>query len=186
MRKNVKCQMSNVKCQGGFTLIEMLVYVAVVAVLISVIAAFAVWAIQVGSKTKINYEMADNGRRAMEKMVYEIKKSKSIYAPASIFEINPGQLSLEQVTTSIPGETATFIDFFQCGNALCEKKEGQAPQALTNERVKLTSLKFFRLLNSTTTPSVQISLKLESAASSTRSEYAGSLELINAVTLRSY
>lgn len=186
MRENFKFKILNFKLPEGFTLIEMIVYVAIVAVLILTIAAFAVWAIQVGSKTKINYELADNARRAMEKMVYEIKKSKSIYAPASIFEINPGQLSLEQVTTSIPGETATFIDFFQCGNALCEKKEGQAPQALTNERVKLTSLKFFQLLNSTTTPSVQISLKLESAASSTRPEYAGSLELINTVTLRSY
>jgi len=173
------------KKDRGFTLVEMLAYIAILVILVTVIIIFAFWTIRAGSKIKTNYELADNARRALDTMIYEIKKSKSVYTPTSIFDVNPGQLGLEQVASSTT-ETLTFVDFFKCGNSLCLKREGASPVALTNNRVKITSLTFSQLLNSTATPSVQISLRVESSATSTNPEYAGVLELTSTATLRTY
>lgn len=176
----------NFKNRRGFSLIELVVYVGVITILTSAIVLFAMWTIQVAAKIKINYALTNNARRAMEIMTYEIKKSKSIYTPTSIFGASPGHLSLEQTATSSPQETTTFIDFFLCGQNLCEKKEGQNPVALTNDQVKITNLSFTQLSNSSTAPSVQISFRLESANLSNRPEYNGFIELTNAATLRPY
>ncbi len=174
------------KFRTGFTLIEMIIYVALVTTVISVIVGFAFWAIQVGSKVKINYEVTDNARRAMETMVFEIKKSKSIYTPTAIFDVSPGQISLEQIATTTPGEVMTFVDFFKCADSLCLKREGQDPVKITTAQVKIVNLSFSPLLNSTTTPSVQINLQVDSVSSSSRPEYFSSINLTTTAALRSY
>ena len=163
----------------------MLVYVALLVVMVTAVVIFAFWTIQAGAKIKTNYELADNARRAMDILTYEIKKSKSVYTPASIFDVNPGQLSLEQ-TASSTTETLAYVDFFKCGNSLCLKREGDSPVALTNNRVKITNLTFSQLLNSSTTPSIQIVLRVESSAVSTDPEYTGALEATSTATLRAY
>lgn len=173
------------KTDSGFTLVEMLVYIAILITLVSVIVIFAFWTIQAGSKIKTNYELADNARRAMDILTYEIKKSRSVYSSTSIFDANPGQLSLEQ-TASSTAETLTYVDFFKCGDRLCLKREGSEAIAITGNQVKITNLIFSQLLNSPATPSIQITLKVESSATSSDPEYAGALELTGAATLRAY
>lgn len=175
------------KTVHGFTLIEMIIYVALMAIVISLIVGFAFWAIQVGAKATINYEVADNARRAMETMVFEIKRAKSIYTPTAIFDVSPGQISLEQIATTTPDEVTTFVDFFKCADSLCLKREGQDSVKITTAQVKLVNLSFSPLLNSTTTPSVQINLQVDSAvSSSSRPEYFSSIELTTTVALRAY
>lgn len=169
----------------GFTLIEMLIYIALVSIIISAIVFFGIWAIQVGAKTKANSEVLANARRAMETMVYEIRKSASVYTPTSVFDLNPGQLSLEQTNAAGASETASFIDFFLCGQALCLKREKANPITLTNNSVRVTNLTFSQRLNSINAPSIKITLSLTSA-SSTRPEDTATIELITAANLRSY
>lgn len=169
----------------GFTLMEILVYVGIVAIVGTAITGFGIWAIRVGAKLKAGNDVMDNARRAMEVMTYEIKKSASVYTPNSVLGSNPGQLSLEQKTMTVPGEENTFVDFFQCGQALCLKREGAAPLALTNEKVILINLVFQQLLNSTQAPSIQITLRLQTAAGS-RPENQDQIELTTTANLRAY
>jgi len=176
----------NQKILTGFTLIELVVYSGLVVILISAIVFFAIWAIQAAAKVKLSYALTNNARRAMEVMTYEIKKSRSIYGPASSFGTSRGQISLEQTATSTAKETTVFLDFFQCGNSLCEKREGEAPVALTNDQIKITNLMFTQLLNSSSTPSVQINLRLEPASVSAQPAGNDSLELISTATLRPF
>lgn len=170
---------------SGFTLIEMLVYVALVALLISAIVFFGLWAIQVGTKTKVNAETLNNARRAMEIMVYEIKKSTGVYAPTSSFDAHPGQLSLEQANPAGSEETSGFVDFFICGQALCLKREKAAAIALTSNSVRVTNLVFNRRLNSQGSPSIRLSISVASL-SSDRPESTASVDLTTAANLRSY
>ena len=97
---------------NGFTLLEMLIYVALVATVMSSVVFFGIWVIQVGVKSRINSEVMGNARSAMETMVYEIKKSQSVYAPTSVFDSSLGQLSLEQTKDAGSDESSGFIDFF--------------------------------------------------------------------------
>lgn len=170
----------------GFTLMEILVYVSIVVIVAGAITGFGVWAMRVGAKLKAGNDVMDNARRAMEVMTYEIKKSAGVYAPTSVFGAGPGQLSLEQSTTSLPGEESTFVDFFRCGQALCLKREGVAPVVLTNEKVVLTDLVFNQMLNSPDNPSIQIYLRLQTASADSRPENQDQIELTTAANLRAY
>ncbi|KKS26553.1 MAG: hypothetical protein UU87_C0001G0068 [Parcubacteria group bacterium GW2011_GWA2_42_11] len=167
-------------------MIEMVIYVGLSSILVLVIAFFASWLIQAGTKAKLSRALTDNGRQAMDTIIFEIKKSQSIYEPASVFDDNFGQLSLVQATSSIPGEIQTYVDIFQCGAAICLKREGAEPISLTNGQVRVSDFVFRRLLNVTDTPSIQISLRLENSFSSARPEYQDFLDLTTTVNLRNY
>lgn len=183
--KKTKNMEQEAKNRSGFTLIEMLIYIGLVATVISAIVFFGVWAMQVGAKTKANTETLNNARRAMEIMVYEIRRSTGVYAPTSNFDVNPGQLSLEQAGAAGSDESAGFIDFFICGQALCLKREKANAIALTNSSVKVTNLIFNQKLNSNSSPSISIDLSV-SSVSSARPENTATIDLTGAANLRSY
>lgn len=180
--KKVAKKISRSRGQKGFTLIELLVYIATLVIIIGAIVVFSIIAIRSGSKIKANAEVLDNARRAMEIMTYEIKKSRAVYSPTSKFDINPGQLSLEQ-TAGVSNETIGFVDFFQCGEGLCLKREGNQPINFLSGRVKATNLKFEQLINSASAVSIQITLRVESTVSS---DYMSGIELTNTALLRGY
>ncbi|MBU3901408.1 type II secretion system GspH family protein [Patescibacteria group bacterium] len=170
---------------SGFTLIEMLIYILLVAVVGSALVFFGFWAIQVGAKTKANTEVLGNARRAMETMVYEIRKATSVYAPTSIFDASPGQLSLATATSTDVDENSAFIDFFLCGQALCLKREKANPVALTNNSVQVTNLTFSQRLNSVSSPSIRINLRVTSTAS-VRPGATTTIDLTTTANLRVY
>lgn len=170
---------------NGFTLIEILVYIAVSSIIMLAISSFFLWTNRSNAKIKTSREVLTNSKRAMEIMIYEIKHAERIYAPTSVFSSSTGQLSLETKNYSREGETTSYIDFFICQEQLCLKKENQEPIILTSEKVKIDSLNFFQL-SSTSTASVQINLEISYIAPSNKPEYQASLNTTSTVSLRTY
>ncbi|OGZ33444.1 MAG: hypothetical protein A2174_01285 [Candidatus Portnoybacteria bacterium RBG_13_41_18] len=168
------------KASGGFTLIEMLVYLTILVIIMGTIVIFGVMIIRTGAKIKVNAEVMDNGRRALNIMAYEIKKAQSIYSPTIVFDANPGQLSLEQSVSQPAEETKTYVDFFKCGDRLCLKREDEDALNITSDKVRVTNLVFSKLSNST--PSIQISLRIESLAAPSP-YYSSSVDLTTTVDL---
>ncbi|MFH0852673.1 MAG: type II secretion system protein [bacterium] len=185
MKKSLKSKVKSPKLEEGFTLVELVVYVGIIGFIVTALVAFSLGAIQTGAKIKANSEVLDNARRAMEIMQYEIKKSKNIYTPTSIFGASPGQLGLEQSATSTPGEAVGFVDFFACGDSLCLKRDSSTPVSLISDKVKINSL-IFRQLENSTSSSVQIILGVESINASVAPDYASSVELQSAANPRGY
>jgi len=173
-----------VKQNNGFSLIELLLYVAIVCIIVSAIVGFGSWAIQLGTRTKVNSEVTNNTRLALDTMTYEIKKSHSVYTPTSIFNANPGQLSLEQLNATTT-ESSSFIDFFICDQALCLKREGASAIAITNSKVRVTNLTFKQLSNSSSSPSIQIIMSV-SSLSSARPEGNVTFNATTTAALRAY
>lgn len=167
--------------QKSFTLMEILVYVAVLAILVSAVSSYFLWTTRSNAKARAMREVADNARRAMEQMTYEIKEAKSIYTPTT----TANQLSLETAKYLPTGETTSYIDFYLCGTQLCLKKESQNPIALTSDRVKVSNIVFSQVVTSNV-PSIQINLKIDYKTSATRPEYQASINLQSTVSLRSY
>jgi len=172
--------------KNSFTLIEVLAYIVVLTIIISVVSAFIFWQISSGAKSMAIRETQYNAERALAIITQEIREAKSVYIPTSIFDINPGQLSLETVKYLPAGETLSYIDFFICGAQLCFKKESQNPLAITSNRVQITNLVFSQINTTSTAPSIQINLKIDYRATSTRPEYQSSFEATSTVSLRSY
>lgn len=172
--------------KNSFTLIEVLVYIAVLTIIISIVSVFIFWQIGSGAKSRAIRETQYNAERALTIMIKEIREAKSVYAPASAFNVNPGQLSLETLKYLPSGETVSYIDFFICGTQLCFKKESQNPVALTSGRVKISDLVFSQINTIPTAPSIQINLKVDYRATSTRPEHQASFSATSSASLRSY
>jgi prepilin-type N-terminal cleavage/methylation domain-containing protein len=169
----------------GFTLTEVLVYVAVLSIIVLAVSGYLIWTIRSNTKAQVMRETQDNARRAMEIMAYEIKEAKSIYTPTSIFDSHPGQLSLETTKYLPQGETKTYIDFYLCGTRLCLKKESQDPIALTSDRVEVNNLVFSQITTGAV-PSIQIDLGMNYKGPPNRPEYQASINLKLTASLRSY
>ena len=75
-------------------------------------------------------------------MSNEIREAQSVYAPTSVFESSPGQLSLKTRNSVPADESSTYIDFFLCGTRLCVKRESQLPLAITTEKIEIQNLEF--------------------------------------------
>jgi len=168
--------------QKSFTLIEILVYIAVLAIITVAISSFFLWFIHSNTKARAIRETLDNTRRAVEIMTYEIKEAKSIYTPTT----TSTQLSLETTKYLPEEEKTTYIDFYLCGTRLCLKKESQTPVALTSDRVVVNNLEFLEITTTSTAPSIQINLKIDYKNPTGRPEYQASVNLTSTAALRSY
>ena len=166
------------KNQPGFTLVELLVYIATLAVIIVIVSNFLIFAIKSNNKSQAFQEVTDNGRMAMKAITYEIKEAKSIYIPTS----NSAQLSLETTHYLQDGEETSYIDFFLCGTALCLKKESEDPISLTTERIIVNNLEFIQIAAS----SVQINLGINFKNPLNRPEYQAAIDLTSTASLRIY
>jgi len=168
--------------QKSFTLIEILVYIAVLAIITVAISSFFLWFIHSNTKARAMRETLDNTRRAVEIMTYEIKEAKSIYTPTT----TSTQLSLETTKHLPEEEKTTYIDFYLCGTRLCLKKESQTPVALTSDRVVVNNLEFLEITTTPTAPSIQVNLKADYKNPTGRPEYQASVNLTSTAALRSY
>lgn len=139
----------------GFTLVEILVYAGILAIIVLMILSFFVWATRFNAEIKAIGEVLDNARRAMEIMTYEIREANGVYTPTT----TPNQLSLETAKDLPPGEATAFIDFYLCNNRLCLKREFQDPIFLTSSRVQVSNLEF--TLIGSASSSVQIELQVD-------------------------
>lgn len=146
--------------QKGYTLIEVLIYVVLLAVISLVVLLFINQLLGVNETTRRTREALDNARRSLETISQEIRHADSIYTPTSVFGTNPGQLSLATVRDLPTDENLTYVDFYVDNNSLYLKREGQSTQLLTSEKVKVTNLTFVNN-NTGGADAVRISITVE-------------------------
>jgi prepilin-type N-terminal cleavage/methylation domain-containing protein len=171
----------------GFTLAEVLVYIAIFSLIMVLLGSFIFWLSSANMKTASIRETLENCRRAIDIMSYEIKEANSIYTPTTTSD----QLSLETSKYLPEGEdvsdetNTSFIDFYICDGHLCMKKESQDPITITSDNVNIDNLIFTRVLTGASS-SVKISLSVSYKNPNNRPEYNNQVVLNSSVSLRSY
>ena len=159
----------------GFTLIEILIYIGALSVIVVAVVSFVLWSVHSTTKARTMRETLYNARRAMQIMSYEIKIAKSISSSSTA-----NYLALENTTTT---------EFYLCGAALttlCQKKGAESPPiSLTSDKVEVTNLEFIQVVSSTT-PSIQINLRVDYKNPGNRPEYQASFNAKSTASLRSY
>lgn len=143
----------------GFTILELLIYVSVLAIFVGAAVSILLWVVKINNKTSAQRELIDNAQRIMEEIGYEFREAKGVYTPTT----NSTQLSLETAKYLPPGENSSYIDFYLCGSQLCFKQDGQRETLLTSAGTQVNYLNFQTL--ATTTLSLQIGLGLSFKAS---------------------
>lgn len=170
------------KSEKGISLIEVLVYVAVFSLIMTIIVSFVFWFIRSSAKAKVMREVIDSSKRVMDLMAQEIKESDYVYLPTS----SATQLSLKTKKYPALGEEFGYLDFYLCDSSrICMKKESQDLVYLTPESVEVNNLVFTQVVSGDYL-SIRINLGVNYNNINNRPEYEASIDLNSAASSRSY
>lgn len=123
----------------GFTMIEFLLYFALLAMVMGAVTLFAVDVVKSRNKTRIVAEVEQNARFGMSRILRSVRQADELNIGASTFDADAGVLSL--------GTSATSTDptVFDLQDGVLRIKEGAgAATALTTDGVIVTKLRFSR------------------------------------------
>ncbi|MEX0877771.1 MAG: hypothetical protein WDZ40_02840 [Candidatus Spechtbacterales bacterium] len=130
----------------GFSLMELIVYTALLAMVIMFLFQFLLGAVNSQSRGGSKDKLINNTISAMHAIDFQIRHSSDIYDATSDFVSDPGQLSLLSKKAGYPGETQAYLDIFVDSNErLCIKKENTGIQCLTSGGIVVASLDFSKV-----------------------------------------
>lgn len=176
-------RLRNKKSGNGFSLVEVLVYIAILGVVVSVTVGFFSDLMQTYSKTSAKSDVTSNISSALKIISDEIKYAGGIYTPTTVLNSNSGQLSLATAFNAPTGHSTTFVDYYLDNGVIYEKREGISATPLTSNRVFVTALRYERFIsNGKDTVKVIIDGKINTA--STNPEYQANISLTSTISLR--
>jgi prepilin-type N-terminal cleavage/methylation domain-containing protein len=163
--------------QTGYTLIELLLYMAIVGILLSAVSAFFGVTADARIKNQSVNEVNSQGTYALDYMAQTIRNASSITSPAAAG--TDTQLTLVVPTSSLSPTV------FNLSSGVLQVKEGTAAAvALTSSRVQVTSMTIKNLTRSGTTGCVQISLTIARVNANNRNEYDYTRTFTTTATVR--
>lgn len=135
------------KNQKGMTYIEVLVYVFVVTIILLAFGYFAVNLLYDRTRGAAQTESREAGRLAMERLIREIERAKSVRTASSTFgqnlalAANGGKLLSLQMASS----TLDPTEFSVLNNVLYIKQGSATGSPITPQTVRVTELQFENL-----------------------------------------
>ncbi len=162
----------------GFTLIEALVYIFILAIASTVIIIGILKLVETYNITRFEREVLVNSRSGLDNILSELVFASSVYIPTS----SGAQISLQTSLNPPSDEIRTYTDFYLDNNRLYLKKEGQEAQALTSEKVQVTDLNFTYLDSVSDPSSVKVSITVKYVSEKPR--YQREITLFSSVALR--
>ena len=124
--------------QRGFSLVEMIVYIAILSVVVSAVVLTALSLMNTFTYLRATQDVAETGAVALERMTREIRFANSINLGASTFSASPGTLSLS--TTDDAGNPDTVGFTLSGGRILVTHAGVTAP--LSRSTVTISNLTF--------------------------------------------
>lgn len=153
----------------GFSLIEMLVYLAVLVLVATIVVATILSLDTVLLRNRTERTLAHAANVTLERMINDIRVASSVVGAQSTFGSSPGTLT---VSTG-----ATTTQFSVSGGNVVVAVNGATLGPLTSDDVSVNALTFTRF-TSTSTELIRIALTLHTeskAASTTRTFYGAAV-----------
>lgn len=161
----------------GFTLLELLLYVAISSILLTTISLFLSTLLQSRIKNQTISEVDGQGMVAMELMAQIIRNADTVSAPAA--GATGSSLTL---TTTVPAQSPTVFDLAAGALRITEGATPAIP--LTNSRITVSSLSFQNLSRAGTPGTIRIQFTISAVNNSGRNEYAYQKTFTASATLR--
>ncbi|MFA7315587.1 MAG: hypothetical protein WC059_02175 [Candidatus Paceibacterota bacterium] len=151
------------KQTGGYSVIEILIYVALFATLsIAVINSYTVVLASFGA-TRVNRELLEAGSTIMERMSREVRQATSVDVTSSVLGSSLGVLQLNTTDTAGYVTTSKFI----IENGLLNMYTGGSlVGSLSGAHVSITNL-IFRKITTTEGEAIKIELTIQNSTSKT-------------------
>ena len=145
-QKAIKSRMSNLLCvsrlmlcKKGTSLIEIMLYVAIVGMLIATFINFSLYIHRAHNKSFTVNEVHANVRVALDLISQRLRAAKSVNVDNSIFDSNPGALSLEM---NNPVINPTVFNLDEDSGTLHMTEGVGLSMAITDEYVEIANLVF--------------------------------------------
>lgn len=178
--------MSNVTCQRskvlqGFTLIETMLYIALLTLVVGGFVSFALTISNTRNKNYVMQEVHANTRVALQQMSHAIKEATGVNTGSSTFDSDPGVLS---VSVADAGNNPTVIDLSADDGQLQITYGAGSPVLVTSDEVSVTNLVFTDLTGSGTVPVIRIEMTIAFNNQSGDSDYTYEQSITTTVSLR--
>jgi len=170
----------------GLTLITVLVYVTLLALIAVLLTRIATSFIRANTEAQLTGEVIDSSQRSLALITQEIQEASGVYTPTSILGSHPGQLSLATTHNLPTDEAVTYVDFYVDDEHLYVKREGAAPALVTSERVKVENLTFTHLYPTSDHSAVRIAATFTADVPGADTQTRTSISLTSTVSLRNY
>ena len=146
----------------GMSLIETLVYVAVLGIISIFITNSLIKIVGIYRQAQAEREVLSNARLIMETVTKNIAYSQEVYAPMSRFNTSTSQLSLITPLDTLPEHTTTYLDFWSDGNRLLMREEGKATTTLSSATVQVAQFRAERIVQGLGREAIKITLNVVS------------------------
>ena len=162
------------KCDG-FTLIETIIYIAIVGILATALVSFGLAVTQVRNKNYVIEEVQANARVVMDFLADKIRESQTIVVPVDGMEGNVLELAMQDSSDN-------FV-FSLTDGVLYVTKGTQTAQAITGQEVLISQFQFLNLGGTGERDSVKINMTFQFRKDDSR-DFIYSQELQTTVSLR--
>lgn len=152
--------------QKGFNLLEMIVYISIMALILVVVVNTLIVMLFVGRNIK-NLRMIEHSSiTAFDRIVREVRDADSVDFALSQFDLNPGQLTLN--TTDELGDPK-IIEFVVVDDTLFYRENGNLQGPLIDSKVRITNL-VFRYVLEGSERNIKVEMTLEAGRDEVKSE----------------
>ncbi len=166
--------------EKGFTLIETIIYVAILALVVGAFISFSLSITYSRNKAYVVQEVQSNSRLAVDIMSQKIRAATGLNVGASTFDSDPGVLSLSMSDGS---QNPTIFSLDQDNGRLQIQEGLNSPVYLTSDEVKVTNLTFEKL-SPRRRENIGINMTIEFNAASSSMEYEYSQDIQTSVNIR--
>ena len=139
--------------QKGMTVVETVVYIAIIAFLFFMVAETLTTIARTYRATAVTRSLSSSGLNALDRMSRDIRNASSVDQVQSVLDINPGKLVL------LNGATVT--EFYIDNSMINIRENAVSKGSITLESTTVTNL-VFRLITTPKSSAVKIEMTLES------------------------
>ena len=162
--------------EKGFTLIEVLIYIAIIGIVVTSFITFSLSISETKNKNYVIQEVHANSRVALNLISQKIRGTQGVVNPTE------GDTS-NTLVLDIP-DTDDNLTFNVEGNVLNITEGTAIPLAITSDEVKVTNLVFSNLTPTGERANIMVEITVEYNNAGTDIEYTYSQNLQTAVSLR--
>ena len=182
----MKLSIKQITSSSGFTLIELIIYSALLVIISGAIIGFFVQLVDVVDTSRRGRESIDNAKRVLDLINQEVRHADSVYTPTSVAGASPGQLGLETTRDLPTDEENTYVDFYIDDEGLYVRRESQNAELVTSEKVRVSNLVFTILQDANGRQMVRTQVTIEYKDPKPGSGGSNSVSLVSTAATKSY
>ncbi|KKQ27667.1 MAG: hypothetical protein US42_C0007G0058 [Candidatus Magasanikbacteria bacterium GW2011_GWC2_37_14] len=169
-----------VKNRQGFTLVETIIYVAIIGGVIATFISFSLNVSNARNKTYVQAETQANARVALNIITQKIQSATGVNISQSVFNTDPGVLFLVMSSSTL---NPTVISLSEDNGKLQVKEGDSVTSTITTAQIQINNLVFTNFSVSSTRENIGVDLTV-SFVSSTDVNFQYSQNLHTAVSVR--